>query len=146
MNAFVDWLRAHPWLVTAGTVGSVAFIVGSLLAVPVVVARIPTDYFARRENPPSAFREHHPVLRVLLLVLKNLLGVLLLAMGLVLILTPGPGVITMLVGAFLIDGPGKRRLELFLLRQRPVRRSLDWLRRRRGKPPLVIWRPGSDPG
>jgi hypothetical protein len=114
------------------------------VAAPWLAGLIPTDYFAHSAPPPSAFREHHPVLRALLLVLKNLLGLLLVVLGILLVLTPGQGLITMLVGFLLIDGPGKRRLELWIVRKRTVRRTLDWLRRRRGKPPLVICPPGAD--
>lgn len=141
MEALVDSLREHPWLVTAITIGSLVTFVGSLLALPFLVGRIPADYFARPEKPPAAFGGIHPVLRGVLLVLKNLLGVVLLALGILMLFAPGQGLITILVGLMLIDGPGKRRLELSVVRRRSVRRALDWLRRRRGRPPLEVWDP-----
>ena len=53
-----------------------------------------------------------------------------------LLLLPGQGLITMVIGVLLIDFPGKRGIELRFARMRPVRRTLDWIRARAGKPPL----------
>lgn len=144
MGALLDWLSARPGLVTTITIVSIVLGVASVLAVPFLVGRIPVDYFAQPDKRPAAFAAHHPVLRVTLLVLKNLLGLLLLVLGVLLVFTPGQGLVTIFVGLLLIDGPGKRRLELFIVRRRSVRRTLDWLRRRRGLPPLEVWDPDGD--
>jgi hypothetical protein len=42
----------------------------------------------------------------------------------------------MLIGISLLDFPGKRRLERRIAMHRHVRRSIDWIRQRRGRPPL----------
>jgi hypothetical protein len=146
MGTLIDWLQAHPAIASAITIASLLVFVGCLFAVPVFVARIPADYFARREPPAGPFRSYGLATRAGLVALKNLLGLLLVALGIVMLLTPGQGLITILLGLILLDGPGKRRFELFVVRQPAVRRSLDWLRRRRGKPPLEIWEPGGEGG
>ena len=46
--------------------------------------------------------------------------------------------LTILLGLTLVDFPGKRVLELALIRRDHVHRSLDWLRRRFGHEPLQI--------
>ena len=51
------------------------------------------------------------------------------------------GVLFMLVGVGLVDFPGKRSLELRLLREPHVLSSVNKMRARFGKPPiLVYWR------
>ena len=94
---------------------SVVMFVGSLLAMPVLLGQIPADYFLP-ERMADADRKH-PLLRWMLFGLKNLLGTVLLLAGVVMLFTPGQGVLTILVGLFLLDFPGKRRLELWLIRR-----------------------------
>lgn len=144
MEPILEWLRAHPHFLRWASLASAATFVLSLIALPLAVAAIPADYFAAEAPPPPPLARHHPLLRVLLRVLKNAFGVVLLAAGLAMLVLPGQGVLTLLAGTFLLDFPGKRRLELALVRREPVRRALDWIRARRGAAPLVVHpgRPG----
>jgi hypothetical protein len=110
----------------------------SFVAGLLVVIGLPPDYFVRPKAPASALRSR-PVLRLILLAGKNLVGGLMALVGLVMALplVPGPGVIFMLIGLGLIDFPGKRALELRLLRQRQVLSSVNKVRARFGRPPLL---------
>jgi hypothetical protein len=69
-----------------------------------------------------------------------LLGVILLLLGLVLSLplVPGPGFVLILLGVSLMDFPGKRRLELWILRTPSVLHPINRLRVRLGRPPLRV--------
>jgi hypothetical protein len=69
-------------------------------------------------------------------VLKNALGIVLVVAGLVMLIVPGQGLLTIAVGLMLIDFPGKYRLERWLATRRPVWRSINWLRKRAGRAPL----------
>jgi hypothetical protein len=60
--------------------------------------------------------------------------------GLVMLVVPGQGLLTLAVGLMLMDFPGKFRLERWLATRGPVWRSLNWLRKRARRPPLE--RPG----
>jgi hypothetical protein len=51
---------------------------------------------------------------------------------------PGPGLLTVLLGIMLLDFPGKRALELRLVRRQQVHRTIDRVRKRYGKPPLLL--------
>lgn len=137
-----EWIGAHKGLFVAV---SVLTFVGTLVLMPILVIRIPADYFVhpRRE---SAFAESHPVVRIGFLVVKNGLGVLLLLAGIVMTLpfVFGQGVLTMLIGISLLDLPGKRRLEVAIVRREPVHKSLNWIRRKAGRPPLQV-PPKSEP-
>jgi hypothetical protein len=129
--AAVDWLPTPAlwWL------GILAF-VGSLLALPLLVAFMPADYFVRREPGPASWRSRHPVTRAAARIAKNGLGVVLVAAGAIMLFTPGQGVLTLLLGVTFLDLPGKRIIERRLLASRPLRRTLDAMRRRVGRPPL----------
>ncbi len=132
----------------AATALGVASAVVSLVVVGAVLARIPADYFA---NPAARTRQvkRHPVAHVLFVVGRNLLGYVLIALGVVLSLpgVPGQGVLTILMGVMLIDFPGKHRVERWLVTRRPVLATLNRLRARAGREPLQVgsgqWAVGS---
>jgi hypothetical protein len=134
----LDWLEAHPALLEGVLAASVLTFVGSLLVLPVLVAAIPRDYFAHKQPPPPRWKLEHPALRMLVLGLRNLLGALLLFAGLVMLVTPGQGILTILVGISLLTLPGKRAFEIAIVRRPGVLRALNWVRARAGKPPLEV--------
>jgi hypothetical protein len=71
-----------------------------------------------------------------LLILKNLFGAILVLAGLSMLLLPGQGILTILVGLMFLDFPGKFAMERRLVRQRPVITAINWMRRRANRPPL----------
>ena len=112
--------------------------VATLVVVPWLIVRIPADYFAHRKRHRMPWADHHPVVRGLLLVGKNILGFVFVGVGLALLLLPGQGILTIVVGIMLLDFPGKYRLERWAIDRRPVLRSINWLRRRAKRDPLVL--------
>ncbi|MDT8398992.1 MAG: hypothetical protein RQ899_10300 [Pseudomonadales bacterium] len=124
-------------LFALGIFSAVTFVF-TLIAVPWLILRIPVDYFSSRQRRPAIWQDRHPLLRAVLLSLKNLLGGLLLFMGIVLLVLPGQGLLTMLVGIILLDFPGKYPLECWLIRQRPLLLSVNWIRHRRGREALLL--------
>ena len=80
------------------------------------------------------------MLRVVGVVGKNLLGVVLVIVGVILSLpgVPGQGLLTILLGVMLLDLPGKRRMEQWLVSRPNVLRFVNKLRERYGRPPLVV--------
>jgi hypothetical protein len=81
---------------------------------------------------------HHPLLRLMGHVLKNLVGAVFLAAGFAMLFLPGQGILTMLIGLSLIDFPGKRRLERKFIGQASVLRTINSMREKFGRPPLVV--------
>lgn len=108
----------------------------SLAVVTFFVVRIPADYFSNERQPPA----RSVWARVAIAVLKNVAGVALVLVGVVLSLPgiPGQGILTILVGLMLTDLPGVRRLERALVRRRGVKRALDAIRAKFGKDPLKL--------
>ncbi len=133
-----EWFWAHPHVMWWAGVFSAASFVGALLIIPPLIARMPADYFISRRPPDESWRARHPAIRWTVLILKNLLGVILAVLGAVMLVGPGQGLLTILIGISLVNFPGKRRLEIWILRQRLVWKSINWIRKRAKRPPLVL--------
>jgi hypothetical protein len=132
------WVRGHEtvlwWL---GALSIVTF-VGTLVALPMVVARLPPDYFTHVQRPVRRRHAHSTGSRLLWHVGKNLLGVLIVLVGVAMLLLPGQGILTILIGLMLIDFPGKRRLERRLVQQPSVWRAINWMRAKAHQPALEM--------
>jgi hypothetical protein len=119
------------------TVLSIVFFVGSLIAIPFILVRLPADFFDIRVPRPW-MEDHHPVLRVLGHLVKNLVGAIFLFAGFLMLFLPGQGILTMLIGISMLDFPGKRKVEAKLIGQPAVLHALNSMREKFGKPPLII--------
>ncbi|NQV23371.1 MAG: FMN-binding protein [Rhodopirellula sp.] len=131
---FKDHKLALQWL----TFLSGICFVGSLVAVPWLVSKIPADYFVRTTEERADFRHQHPVAVLAWRLFKNLLGAVLLLAGIAMLVLPGQGLLTILLGIMLIDFPGKRRLEILIIRRPSIYRALCWIRRRTGRDDLQL--------
>jgi hypothetical protein len=142
-DAVIAWLRDElTWGgVFLGVGLAVTTIAGSVLTAGILLIKVPPLYFQEfyARDPWSG---RHPLIRVGGKVAKNLLGVLLLVLGVVLSLpgVPGPGVLTMVIGLVLVDVPGKRRVERTIMGRPRVLRVVNRLRKRFGALPLVLGR------
>ncbi|PAW60602.1 MAG: hypothetical protein B9S36_07790 [Verrucomicrobiia bacterium Tous-C2TDCM] len=125
------------WLAWVGGV-SLATVLISAIAVPVLIRQMPPDYFMEDSAGSEWLRRQHRVLRVTFLFFKNLFGALLVVGGLIMFVTPGQGILTLGAGILLLNFPGKRRFEIWLVTREPVKRAIDWIRRRAGRPPLLL--------
>lgn len=119
------------------TVLSIVFFVGSLIAIPFILVRLPADFFDIRVPRPW-MEDHHPVLRVMGHVVKNVVGAIFLFAGFLMLFLPGQGILTMLIGISMLDFPGKRKVEAKLIGQPAVLNALNGMREKFGKPPLII--------
>jgi len=104
-----------------------------------IVVKLPADYFSKKHEL-KFWAGPRPLLRATGIIGKNILGVLLVAVGIVLSLpgVPGQGLLTILLGVMLVDFPGKRRLEQKLLNRPGIIKSINNLRARFEKPPLEL--------
>ena len=124
-------------VLSALVIVSIAGFVGSLIAIPLILVRLPPHYFDER-HPRTWMENHHPALRMIGHILKNVIGVVLLIAGLAMLVLPGQGILTMLIGISLIDFPGKRQLEPKLIGQRAVLHTINKVREKFGRPPLTV--------
>jgi len=134
----LEWIQNNQevvwWL---GTL-SIAMFIGTLIAIPCLVMRIPDDYYLQdgRKRPPMFY--DRKVLRIIYLIAKNVIGYIFIGVGIVMLVLPGQGILTMLVGAILINFPGKQGFVRWMISRHSVLRSVNWLRRRAGRRPLTV--------
>ncbi|CAA0105017.1 Uncharacterised protein [Halioglobus japonicus] len=128
MEFLTTWQQPLLWASGLSLLAAVATIV----AIPWVVTRLPQDYFANEERHALRDSSDKPVLVLALGVLKNVFGLLLILAGLIMLVTPGQGVLTLLIGLLLMNFPGKYRVERWLVLRPGVLRGLNWLREKRG--------------
>ncbi|WP_321992230.1 PGPGW domain-containing protein [Marispirochaeta aestuarii] len=98
----------------------------TLVAIPLIIVSISADYFIR--DPGSLADRRHPVLRAAVFVIKNSLGAVFLLAGFIMLFIPGQGLLTIMIGLMLMNFPGKRRLELKLIRNPRIREAVNWIR------------------
>ena len=132
-----DWLR---WL---GLL-SVLTVVLSIVIVPILIARMAPDYFLESRRDELRLEQQHPALRTVGIILKNLLGIVLVAGGILLSLplVPGQGLLTIVIGLSVMNFRGKKKVELLLFRLGPVNRAVNWIRAKAQRPPLIL--PGKE--
>jgi len=134
----IHWMEFHEIALLWMGFASFLTFVGTLFAIPLLVIRIPEDYFTRSTRPLSRWRSHHPVIRISVLIIKNILGVTFILAGIAMLFLPGQGILTILIGITLTNFPGKMSLERWLIRHGPVHHAINWLRKRTHHPPLQI--------
>ncbi|HSC55738.1 MAG TPA: PGPGW domain-containing protein [Nitrospira sp.] len=119
------------------TVLSMVFFLGTLIAIPFILVRLPADYFDVRVPRPW-MKDHHPVLRLVGHIVKNAIGAIFLFAGFLMLFLPGQGVLTMLIGISMLDFPGKRKVEAKLIGQPTVLSVVNSMRQKFNKPPLLL--------
>lgn len=132
---------AESWISKEAWVGLIAFsvmaFIGTLLAIPAILIRMPPDYFQNHHHKPW-FANHHPVVRILGLFVKNIIGMIFLLAGIAMLVLPGQGLLTMLLGILFIDFPGKHRLEKKLIQHPTILKTINALRKKVDKPPFTF--------
>jgi heme O synthase-like polyprenyltransferase len=110
----------------------------TLVLVPVLVVRIPADYFSHHHRHRMSATARHPLVSFLISSVKNIFGIVLALAGVLMLFTPGQGLITLLVGLMIMNYPGKYTLERWLIRRLHILPAMNWFRTRRGRPPLQM--------
>lgn len=129
----IQWFSQYQAVFAWGGLFSATTFVLSLLLLPWLLSRIPADYFRHRPSDASW--------RILLLprnLLRNLLGLPILLAGISMLILPGQGFVTILLGLAIMQFPGKLRLERWVLSQPGVLKAVNWIRRRSGVKELEV--------
>jgi ABC-type phosphate transport system permease subunit len=116
----------------------VTFVV-NLAIVSFILVKLPADHFSKNHGI-SFWSERHPAIRTTGIIGRNILGLLLVAVGILLSIpgVPGQGLLTILLGIMLLNFPGKRRLEQNLLSRPQILNTINRLRSKFGKQALEI--------
>ena len=134
MNTVLDMVRQYQEILAVLTIVSVAGCVVGLLAVSRLVCWLPATYFIVYGAPGPAPK----LLRRRIRVVKNLVGLVLVFMGFVMLFLPGQGLLTLFLGIVVMDFPGKKNVIIWLIRMRRIQSSLNWIRKKKGRPPFVF--------
>lgn len=131
LGPVLDALR-HPRVELALIVVSLLLFVGSVVGVPWLIVRFPTDYFtqAHHDSKPDS------VLGWVGLIGRNLFGIVLFVLGVLMLVLPGQGVLAILAALLIMDFPGKHRLVSWIVARPRVFKAVNALRKRAGKPPF----------
>jgi hypothetical protein len=116
---------------------SILSFLATLIAVPIILVRIPEDYFSFPNRHRIQWENHQPFLRWPLILFKNLLGVIIIVLGILMLVLPGQGLLTILIGLLLLDFPGKYRVERWVVNQSTVLRGINWIRLKADKAKLL---------
>jgi len=111
----------------------------SFAAIAIVMVKIPAHYFSSHYEADFLPDSHWSV-RWGAVILKNIFGVFLILLGILLSLpgVPGQGILTILLGIIMLDIPGKRPLEARIIKRPAVLGAINKLRAKYGKPELVL--------
>jgi hypothetical protein len=138
MDSLLDWVRSHDHLLWwLGSCSLVTFL-ATLVAIPWLLIRIPEDYFLHRRAERMELLVHQRIWSIVLRVGKNLLGYVFLIAGVLMLVLPGQGILTILMGLALMDFPGKERCLLWLVSRNSVFHSINWIRSRAGRLPIRL--------
>jgi MFS family permease len=134
ISSLIAFMFDHAaWLMA---ISMLTFIAGLVLA-PVFITRIPVDYFSHPHRHRLSESSRHPLLRLFLAGVKNLLGAVLVVAGLALLFLPGQGLLMLLAGLMIMNYPGKFALERWLILRPHVLPAVNWLRVKYDHPPLL---------
>ena len=136
INDFISWFSNHPGVLIGLGISSILIFILSILGISWFIAQIPEDYFLSTKRKPSKWQEQKPILRLAVIFGKNIIGFSLIIGGLLMLVLPGQGLLTIVTGLLLANYPGKYKLEKKLVAIPSIFRALNWIRVKANKPPL----------
>ena len=135
-----DFLAGLTWQkILIGALIFLASFFINLGIVSFILVKLPADHFSKKRKT-KFWAGPRPAIHAAKVIGKNIGGVLLVALGIVLSLpgVPGQGLLTVLLGIMLLDFPGRHRLEQKLLSKPSIVNTINRLRKRFDKPPLQL--------
>jgi len=125
-NTYAVWVAA----------ASLVSLVVGLATLPFLVTRIPADYFSHEHRHRLSAQQRNPLIRLFLAGIKNAVGAVLVVAGLLMLVLPGQGLLTLAAGLMIMNYPGKYALERWLIMRPYVLPAINKLRRRYNVLPL----------
>jgi hypothetical protein len=116
---------------------SILFFLLSISLIPWAIGRLPYDFFIESLPSKPAFSLRHQIKNVPLIIFRNLLGLLFLAAGIIMLFTPGQGLLSIILGFSIMVFPGKKKLLSSLVKYSSIRTSLNWIRKKTNTEPFI---------
>lgn len=107
-------------------------LIASVVLLPIICVRLPADHFVAPSEATA-----RPSIPFLVALFRNLLALILLALGVLMLFLPGQGLLTILVAITIAVFPGKYRLELLIIRRPVIFKSINWIRERYRRPAII---------
>ena len=127
---FSDWISDNNQIIQWAGIVSVFLFFLSLFLLRYVILRLPKDYFITAssisKNPQ----------KIVVRVAKNAVGFLLTICGIILLFTPGQGMITILIGLCLIDLAIVNQFKKKIINNSKVQKALNWIRIKKSVKPF----------
>lgn len=136
MEAFSYFLQNNQIFIYISGFSTILFL-SSLLGLSWLISMIPYNYFVD-EKRVSFIKMKNPLMWLLIMILKNAIGLVLILCGILMLILPGQGVLTIITGLIFLDYPGKFRFERLLVKNKLILNSMNWIRRKLDKPDLII--------
>ncbi|WP_229145872.1 hypothetical protein [Alcanivorax sp. 1008] len=132
--AFLESLyhSLQPWLPLLTAIGTVMAI-ASTIAIPWLILRMPAEYFVSRAKPAP---DRSP-LGWAIWMARNTVATILFVSGLLMLVLPGQGLLTILIALAVSTFPGKYRLERSIIRRQTVFKAANWIRQRYHRSPII---------
>ena len=130
-SVLVAWESAL-WLLA---LASAIMLIASMVLIPFLLVRLPPEYFQRPARNASSGGSR--VARIGLVVVRNCLGLVLLAAGILMLFLPGQGLLTIAAAIVVLDFPGKRAVEHWIATRPAIFAAANRIRRWRGHPPFT---------
>ena len=117
---------------------SFAVLIISALSIGYFIKQIPYDYFLNDKRGISEYKDKNPIFWIVTLALKNIVGYCLIMGGILMLVLPGQGLLTILVGLMLSDYPGKFKLEKRIIKTNLILKTINWYRKKSSIPPIIF--------
>ena len=136
MEAFSYFLQNNQIFLYISGLSTIFFLL-SLMGLSWLISIIPHNYFVDKKRI-SLIKMKNPLMWLPIIIIKNSIGLVLILCGILMLILPGQGVLTIITGLIFLDYPGKFRFERSLVRNKLILNSMNWIRRKLDKPDLII--------
>ena len=127
---FSDWISDYNQIIQWAGIVSVFLLFLSLFLLKYVILRLPEDYFITASSISKSPQ------KIIVRVAKNAVGFLLTICGIILLFTPGQGMITILIGLCLIDLAIVNQFKKKIINNSQVQKALNWIRTKKSVKPF----------
>ena len=104
----------------------------------IMYKQTPNLKFIFMSKKDSKIKTNNLIAWYFILVFRNLVGYSLILGGIIMLVLPGQGLFTIIIGLMLSNYPGKYSLEKRFIAIPTILKSINWLRKKSNKPPLKI--------
>ena len=117
---------------------SFVILVISAFSIGFFIKKIPYDYFLNDKRGISDYKNKNPFFWIIAILLKNIVGYCLIIGCILMLVLPGQGMLTILVGLMLSDYPGKFKLEKRIIKTKLILKTINWYRTKSNIPPIIF--------